>query len=354
MFYLLLLILVYYGLRRLRDFGSHNEQAEISIVIAARNEADRIVPCLQSLEALHYPKDKLEIILVDDCSEDDTISRMREYVNKHSHWKIIGIDTKSDMLQGKKNALLKGISKAKGEIIFTTDADCQVPPNWLSGMSKMFAPGVSMVLGYSPLIKQNGFCQKLLRFDNLFSAIASAAPTKLGYPFTSVGRNMAYRKEAYENAGGFFALKKFKSGDDLHLTERFRYLNNGTIEFCANPEAFVATAAPKGFNEILHQQIRKNSKTLLATPTSVIMSLLIFSFYLLLFLIPVLYPYWLKYWLLLVGVKLLAEYFPLSLANRIFKQGFRTIEILTFQLIYPFHIILFSLIGLFQVYKWKK
>lgn len=349
-----MLILVYFALRKLEFFGNNKDQPSISVVIAARNEQERIEPCLKSLGSIKYPKDKYDVILVDDYSDDGTVEYMEKYASQNENWKIIKLTSKSENLRGKKNALLRGISEASGEIIFTTDADCLVPPNWLSGMSKMFEPDVSMVLGYSPLVENSGVKHQILKFDNLFSAIASAAPAKLGYPFTSVGRNLAYRKEAYQNAGGFLALKKFKSGDDVHLTERFRYLDTGKIEYCANPETFVETFPPIQSAEVFHQQIRKNSKILLSTPSSIFMALVIFIYYMLTALIPIIFPKFLVLWVITIVLKLLLELFALSLANKIFRQKMSFWIIMIFQIIYPLHIIFFSILGLFQVYKWKK
>jgi cellulose synthase/poly-beta-1,6-N-acetylglucosamine synthase-like glycosyltransferase len=349
-----MLILIYFALRKLAFQGNNKDQPFISVVIAARNEQERIQPCLTSLGSLIYPQNKYEVILVDDYSDDDTAEYMEKYVSQYENWKVIKLKSKSTELRGKKNALLRGISEANGDIIFTTDADCLVPPNWLTGMSKMFDPGVSMVLGYSPLVDNSGIKHKILKFDNLFSAIASAAPTKLGYPFTSVGRNLAYRKDAYQNAGGFLALKKFKSGDDIHLTERFRYLNTGKIEYCANPETFVETFAPTQTAEIFHQQVRKNSKILLSTPSSIFMALIIFIYYMIIALLPAVFPQFLLVWLITIILKFVLELSALSLANKIFRQKMRLYTIMLFQIIYPFHIIFFSILGLFQVYKWKK
>jgi poly-beta-1,6-N-acetyl-D-glucosamine synthase len=349
-----MLILIYFALSKLEFFGNNKGKLSISIVIAARNEQERIEPCLKSLRSIKYPRDKYEVILVDDFSDDGTVKYMEKYASQNENWRIIKLTSKSEKLRGKKNALLRGIAEASGEIIFTTDADCLVPPNWLSGMIKMFEPNVSMVLGHSPLVENSGVKHQILKFDNLFSAIASAAPAKLGYPFTSVGRNLAYRKDAYQNAGGFLALKKFKSGDDIHLTERFRYLDTGKIEYCANPVTFVETVPPVQTAEIFHQQIRKNSKILLSTPTSIFMALVIFSYYLLTAIIPIIFPKFLVLWLVTIIIKLLLELSALSLANKKFRQNMPLYIILIFQIIYPIHIIFFSILGLFQVYKWKK
>jgi cellulose synthase/poly-beta-1,6-N-acetylglucosamine synthase-like glycosyltransferase len=352
--YFLALIMIYFALKRLKFFGNSHEQPQISVVIAARNEQGRIEPCLSSLEKLIYPIDKYEIILVDDCSDDQTASEMEKYASGKSNWRVIKLTRKSKQLRGKKNALLAGISESTGEIIFTTDADCMVPPNWLRGMIRMFEPNVAMVLGYSPLVEFKGVLQRILKFDNMFSAIASAAPTKLGYPFTSVGRNLAYRKKAYQDAGGFLALKKFKSGDDIHLTERFRYLGAGKIEYCANPDTFVNTQPPVTIGEIFHQQIRKNSKILLSTPSSILMAVLIFFYYLMTAIFPFVFPQIVITWLTVIVLKILLELIALDLANKLFRQNFSVYTILMFQLVYPLHIIFFSLLGLFQVYKWKR
>jgi cellulose synthase/poly-beta-1,6-N-acetylglucosamine synthase-like glycosyltransferase len=343
------------GLNRL-TISEPSSKLSISIIIAARNEEKRISPCLKSLEKLIYPADKFEIIFIDDHSSDNTAKIIKSYCQKYQNWKIISLalDEKSTKLRGKKNALQKGISAAKGEIIFTTDADCIVPPNWLTTMSGYFKPGVSMVLGYSPLIYLDKLYFKLLQFDNLFSAIASAATTKLGYPFTSVGRNLAYRKDTYEDVGGFLSLKKFKSGDDIHLTGKFRHTNKGIIDYCAQTESFVSTQIPSTFIEIFQQQIRKNSKTFQLSGWSVMAMLMIFIYYLILFLIPIFLPNWLITWLVLIALKFLMEFIPLKKAAKIFNQKKIIPIIPIMQLIYPIYIIVFSILGTFQFYQWKK
>jgi cellulose synthase/poly-beta-1,6-N-acetylglucosamine synthase-like glycosyltransferase len=303
---------------------------------------------------LNYPSDKYEIIFVDDHSDDSTAKIIGSYCDRNSNWRIISLKEKSISLKGKKNALQQGIGQAKGEIIFTTDADCIVPPDWLSNLSGYFQTGISMVLGYSPLIKSKKLYYRLLQFDNLFSGIAAAATAKLGYPFTSVGRNLAYRKDTYEDVGGFLSLKKFKSGDDIHLTGKFRHNNNGRIDYCADPTTFVHTLIPSTFREVIQQQIRKNSKTFQLSGLSVIAMLMIFLYYILLFIMPYIMPTWVNMWLFIVIVKLLTEYMSLYKAAKIFQQTDLIPYILPMQIIYPFYIIIFSVIGTFQYYHWKK
>ena len=220
-FYLVLILLIMFGLRRLKIKTSTGVPF-ISVVIAARNEQNRIEPTLESLRHLDYPEEKFEIIFIDDSSEDNTAQMIQNVSGQQDNWKLIRLSEKSIELRGKKKALSVGIEQARGELIFTTDADCVVPPSWLKIMSGYFEEDTGMVLGHSPLSDTSGLFGLILKFDNLFSAIVSAAPAKLGVPHSSVGRNLAYRKSAYEEVGGFESLKQFRSGDDVHLTEKFR------------------------------------------------------------------------------------------------------------------------------------
>jgi cellulose synthase/poly-beta-1,6-N-acetylglucosamine synthase-like glycosyltransferase len=345
--------LIAIGLKRLRNTNA-DKTFSVSIIIAARNEQKRIRPCLESLEKLNYPADKYEIIFVDDNSSDNTMKLIRSFSDQYDNWHCIHLEEKSAHLRGKKNALLHGIKAAKGELIFTTDADCIIPSDWLRKMVNYFQPGISMILGYSPLLKSNKFYFRLLQFDNLFSAIAAAAPAKLGYPFTSVGRNLAYRKESYENMGGFLSLKKFRSGDDIHLTGQFRHNNHGKIDYCADSDTFVSTQIPLTTKELYQQQLRKNSKTFQLSAVSISVMLTLFLYYILIPLMPVLNPMQIIAWLVLILIKMFLEFLVLVKAAKIFSQKDLIPHIPLMQIIYPIYIIFFSIIGAFQLYQWKK
>ena len=351
-FYYVVLLVVYIGLSRLK-IHSESITPSVSVIIAACNEEQRITECMESLEKLDYPQNKFEIILVDDNSNDNTPQIMSKFCKNKSNWQILHLNEKSKVLRGKKNALFNGIKQAKNDIIFTTDADCIVPTGWLRNMVKYFKPDVSMVLGYSPLISGKGFSHQILKFDTLFSIIAAAATTKLGYAYTSVGRNMAYTKEAYEKVGGFMALKKYKSGDDQHLTERFRKMKAGKIDFCIHPDTFVKTHSHENAMDLFHQQVRKKSKILLLSPVSVIFSLLLFVYHILIIILPVIYLNVLGYWLMFLVLKLLIENICLFKATKIFRMSEIRSVIPVMQIIYPAFIIFFSIIGAFQIYKWK-
>lgn len=351
--YFLSLLLIIIGLNRLEKKTSQDEPS-ISVLIAARNEAQRIRPGLGSLTKLNYPESKLEIILVDDASEDGTADIIQEYSDKHLNWQLIRLKEKSREWKGKKKALNEALKIAKGELIFTTDADCQVPPNWLKSMSSYFDSDTKMVLGHSPLKVAKGFVGTFLKLDNLFSAIVAAAPAKLGFAHTSVGRNLAYRHSAIDEIDGYHALKKFRSGDDVHLTEKFRRNKTGKIDYCAHPQTFVYTFPPSTPREIFHQQLRKNSKVLKKSWPTIFFSILIFIAYMLFMFLPYINAELTGLWLQIILLKTVFEFIALTKAAFVFHKKELIPWFPLFQFVYPFYVVLFSLLGSLQFYEWKK
>lgn len=100
----------------------------ISIIIPAKNEEKLIRGCITSLNLLDYPKDKIEIIIVDGLSTDNTMDVARE----------MGATVISNTKQTVSPGRNIGFEKAKGDLIAFTDADCVVDKSWLSNSIKYF------------------------------------------------------------------------------------------------------------------------------------------------------------------------------------------------------------------------
>ena len=353
-FYIVLLLLIIRAQSGMKKMPAMGDCPTVSVVIAAKNEEQRIIPTLESLQKLDYPPEKLEVIIVDDASTDGTAHVVRKYADKFDNWHLIQIKQDSDKYHAKKMALAAGVDKARGQLIFTTDADCEVPGQWIRAMCAYFEPGVDMVLGYSPLKTGKGLLARFLDFDNLFSAIVVAAPTVLGFPVSSVGRNMAFRKSAYTKIGGYRALTKFRSGDDIHLTERMRDNSNGKIAFCADPQSFVYSQPPATGREIFYQQIRKNSKILDKSFRSAAISVLLFFVFVLFYTLPLFNPAWLTVWLGVIVLKFLLEFVALIQAARIFRANNLILLFPLMQVFYPLYVMVFGLLGTLHLYKWKR
>ena len=350
----MVLIWIIIGLKRLQINNTVKSDNQISIVIAARNEEKRILPTLQSLEKIDYPKENFEIIIVDDDSADNTVNLITSFAKKYENWKLIRLKREKTVIRGKKRALNEAINQSKYNIIFTTDADCIVPPGWLRKMNVYFTDKINMVLGHSPLVPRKGLWSKVLDFDNLFSAISGSAPTKMGFALSSVGRNLAYRKSVYKAIGGFTSLSRFKSGDDVHLTEKFRQHDKKAIDYCVDPDTFVLTIPPSTTRDTFHQQIRKNSKTLKKSWPTIIFSLGLFIFYMLFLTLPFFYGKILNTWLIVIAVKFVIEFITLLYASVIFRKNRLIPYLLPMQIFYPLYLLFFSFLGVLQLYEWKK
>lgn len=103
-----------------------NNPPKVSIVVPARNEGKKIEACLHALQQQTYPN--LEIILVNDRSDDETGSVMQKYAATTAHWHYIHIQSLPEGWIGKNHALQVGGEKATGDYIIFTDGDVIYAP----------------------------------------------------------------------------------------------------------------------------------------------------------------------------------------------------------------------------------
>ncbi|HLO37395.1 MAG TPA: glycosyltransferase, partial [Lacibacter sp.] len=96
-----------------------------TILIPARNEEKNIVACLQSIQQLNYPNELIEVIVIDDFSDDATVTTVKQF----SAVQVIELKEllKEKINSYKKKAIEVGVEKSTGKYIVTTDADCTVP-----------------------------------------------------------------------------------------------------------------------------------------------------------------------------------------------------------------------------------
>ncbi|MBL7075406.1 glycosyltransferase [candidate division KSB1 bacterium] len=325
----------------------------VSIVIAAKDEGRIVQHCLNSISRLDYPGDRYEVILVDDHSSDNTADIMAQYAKDHAGWKILSPKKGDTFPPGKKPALEKGIAASQGELIFTTDADCVVPPRWLKGMVNYFNDEVGMVLGFSTMVEGNGFRQRFFEFEDLVSAITAAGGTGLGYPPFCVGRNLAYRREAFYQVGGFSKITHVASGDDLLLMQLIRDKTHWKIAYCHNPETFVRTFKRDGLATLIHQKRRRYGKPLHYTIPTFLLASFILIYHLDLITIPFLFPGLILPWISAIIIKWALEFSLFRRGALAFKQPHLTAYFPLMMVLYPFYVILFSLWGSLAKYRWK-
>lgn len=195
----------------------------ISILVAARNEENNILGCINSLNELDYPENKIEIFIIDDHSTDKTNEIVSDFIKDKPKFRIIQPAEKLGELKGKANALANAIKQVNNEIILTTDADCVVNPLWAKTLASYFKQDVAMVCGYTDQYKRTVF-EGMQAADFIYLLGVAAGMMNLGKPLSCIGNNMAYRKAVYDEVGGYENIK-FSVTEDfqlLHAMDRLK------------------------------------------------------------------------------------------------------------------------------------
>lgn len=202
----------------------------VSIVICARDEELNLKAFLPSVLEQDYPN--YEVVVVNDCSTDDTDVLLDLFSRKYQHLRFTTIKQDYKFSHGKKLALTIGIKAAKHEWLLLTDADCKPASNlWLATMASRFNADTEVVLGYGGYFPKKGILNKLIRFDSFFIALQYLGFAMAGKPFMGVGRNLAYRKELFFRNKGFASHAHIFSGDDDLFIHEVANKKNTKVEF---------------------------------------------------------------------------------------------------------------------------
>ncbi len=214
----------------------------VSILIAARNEETTILSCLQAVAQLNYPTGAIEVLIGNDGSTDQTGSIVTEFIADKPRFQLMNITEAVSGLRGKANVLAQLARQAQGEWLFFTDADTQVPADWINAMLAGSHPGPTAKAGIITgvtlpgaagvpvqLPERRGVFPKLQTIDWLYSLTLTHWLSALGIPVTAMGNNMAVSRVAYEAVGGYERLP-FSVTEDYALFRAvfgkgYRFLN---------------------------------------------------------------------------------------------------------------------------------
>lgn len=227
----------------------------LSVLICARNEAHHLMHNLPPVLEQNYPH--FEVIVADDDSSDATAKVLRDLQAQYPHLRIVHLSPK--ISPGKKAALSAAIAAAKHEWLVFTDADCRpASPLWLRCMAQRMHPvgGLlpEIVLGYGPLTSGIGLLNRCARFETLYTALQYGSFALAGMPYMGVGRNLAWRRQIFEQVGGYSAHIDLASGDDDLLVNAAATGQNTAL--CFEPEAFAYSPPPSTWPAWMRQKRR--------------------------------------------------------------------------------------------------
>ena len=325
----------------------------ISVIIPARNEEKNIGTCIESVIKQTYPANLFEVIIINDYSDDETANIATSYNRRNINVINLADFTGNNILNSyKKKAIEIGVSKAKGSLIVTTDADCIVPNKWLETIAsyskKTGSVFIAAPVSFFDLKNEDSILKKFLKvFQSLdfmmLQGITGASVHKKIHNMCN-GANLAYEKEAFYKAGGFEGIDKIASGDDMLLMHKIQNLYPDRIGYLKSPNAIVKTQAAATVREFMNQRIRWASKADKYSDIKITTVLIL--------------VYFLNLWILALAIvsfftKTFVELFFLLPVARFFKNK----KLLWWFIVAePFHII-YTLVagwlGKFGSYTWK-
>ena len=218
---------------------------KVSVLICAKNEGENLQKFLPSILNQNYPE--YQVVVVNDCSEDNTEMILAHLKQKHSHLYYTTIPVDRQFHHGKKLALTIGVKAAIHDYLVLTDADCEVPsPNWLLKMVQGFSNSEKeMVLGFGGYQKTKGFLNFLVRYDAFYVALQYLGFALSKNPYMGVGRNLAYRKDLFIKNNGLKSHMHLASGDDdLFVQETATNKNTSVV---IDHEAHTISTPPASF-----------------------------------------------------------------------------------------------------------
>jgi cellulose synthase/poly-beta-1,6-N-acetylglucosamine synthase-like glycosyltransferase len=232
---------------------SVNTKEPVSVIICARNEAENLMKFLPSVLEQDYPD--YEVIVVNDCSEDNSYDVLGKFIEKYPNLKISTINKDPKFTHNKKFAQFIGIKAAKNELLLFTDADCKPESNqWLAVMTSHFDDKTSFVLGYGGFFSKGGLLNKYIRYDCMTIAMQYLGMAIRGVPYMGVGRNLAYRRSVFFKNKGFGSHNHIVSGDDDLMVNSIGNGRNTTVEFSA--ESHTRSISTPTLNEWITQKKR--------------------------------------------------------------------------------------------------
>ena len=255
----------------------------VTVLVCAHNETANIGACLDAIADQTYASNLTQVIVVDDRSSDGTAEIAQGWQDRIQNLQVLTVDEQL-LACPKKNALKLGISRSNGEIILTTDADCLPAPGWIHSTVSTFTDGVGLVAGPAPLTDPGERWSALLVFQALVVNALSAGSAGIGLPLSCSGRNLAYRRCAFNDAGGYERIGHITGGDDVLL---MRNIHRSGWQVAYNSDPSAEVHSPAHLDRQWSRQTRYQSKARHYGIPILSVAVLIYIFHVLLLVGPV-------------------------------------------------------------------
>lgn len=246
--YIVVLVILIYLLNRermVRKPEKTNYAPVISVVIPAYNEENNIGKCIESLLNLDYPRDKVDIIVVDDGSTDNTYQIALKYKEK-------GVRVFKKKNEGTSAASKNyGIRRARGELIATLDADSYVAKDIVKKMLPFFSEkDIVAVTSAVKVAKPKGFLKKLQEIEYIVTIFSRRVLSFVDAVFVTPGPFSLFRSSLFRKIG-LFDEKSILEDQEIALR-----IQKHNLKIRSSLDAEVFTDVPGNFFSLIRQRIR--------------------------------------------------------------------------------------------------
>tara|TARA_B110000467_G_scaffold79646_1_gene71993 strand:- start:6889 stop:8031 length:1143 start_codon:yes stop_codon:yes gene_type:complete len=333
---------------------------ETTVIVSARNEENNISNLVNALVNQSYPKELLQLIIINDRSTDQTAEILTNYEREIDNLTIVTIQETPAGWAPKKWALNTAINTVTTEIILQTDADCIPHNDWVKCMVQPFSSSeVGFVSGPAPLTNKSTLIDSLYELDSLAQDAFSAGGFSQGMVFSCTGRNIGFSKQAFDDVSGYENVSHFISGDDDLLLHKITGHPSYKAQFVLSKESVVESPPPSSLEQFIHQRLRfaskgfsyyniKTSASLrVVLPflyvTNLVALLSLFNF------TETSHFYWMWPWIIKTMVDGIITYVFYHSIGRKWSLGTMTL----LSLIHPLYIVTFGILGPFSTFEWK-
>jgi cellulose synthase/poly-beta-1,6-N-acetylglucosamine synthase-like glycosyltransferase len=225
-----------------------SEWPKVSVGIPAFNESETVLRTVKSILSADYPKDKMEIIVVDDGSTDSTAEVVGGFAKSHPEVRVI-----SSKNGGKASALNVALKHSTGDFFAVVDADSRISANSIKKSLSNFADGkIGAVISRVRVDEPKNFLERIQRFEYIMSSMVRKIMCNFGTLYMTPGVLSIYRIDVLRKLGGF-TKDRTNLTEDLEIAMRLKY--NGYL-IKMEPESITYTHVPGDFSALWRQRMR--------------------------------------------------------------------------------------------------
>ncbi len=333
---------------------------KVTVIVPARNEEMSIAACIRSILTQSYPRQLLELIIVDDHSEDRTAAIVAAFEKEGVRLLRLAdyVSPGDRIVSYKKKAIEAAVSEAKGDLVVTTDADCTAGPEWISTIVDFYQTHHHKLIAAPVRIAGNR--SPFASFQSLDFAVLqgiTAAAVSGGLHNMCNGANLAYEKAAFAAVNGFEGVDHIASGDDMLLMEKIAVKFPGKIGYLNSTAAMVSSLPVQTLTCFFQQRIRWASKARAYKSSGIKLALVVVLLVNLsvvaLMAAGTVSPLWFRVFWVAVFYKMLIEWRFVKQVLQFFSLRRLLPLFVLFQPLHALYTVVAGFAGLFTRYEWK-